>query len=63
VGASEAALRAEIDRTKERLAGDLAGLKVEAAAAQRKAMIVAGAVAGAYVAYRIMKLFIRRARS
>jgi predicted phosphoribosyltransferase len=53
-------LKAEIERTKESLAANLAELKTEAAATQKRVMVVAGCAAGVYVAWKVARYLWRR---
>jgi hypothetical protein len=62
VAPREDELKSEIERTKEQLAGHLTDLKREAAATQRKVMLAAGLLLGIYVAYRVVRFFVRRYR-
>lgn len=54
MGSREERLTAEIERTKQELAQHLSELRVEASAAQRRAMRIAAIAVGAYVAYRLV---------
>jgi hypothetical protein len=60
VAAQEERLTAEIEQAKQDLARDLAELKQEATATGRKVAIAVGAIAAAYVAFKVARLFLRR---
>ncbi len=55
-------LKSEIERTKESLARNLAELKTEAAATQKRVMMVAACAVGAYVALKVGLYLWRRSR-
>ena len=53
-------LTTQIEETKQELARDLADFRVELDALRRRVMITAGALAGAYVLWRIVRRVRRR---
>ena len=60
MAAQEERLTAEIEQAKQNLARDLTELRQEASATGRKLAIAVGAIAAAYVTYRVVRLFLGR---
>jgi hypothetical protein len=60
VGTRADLLTTQIEETKQELARDLADFRVELDALRRRVMITAGALAAAYVLWRIVRRVRRR---
>jgi hypothetical protein len=60
MAAQEERLTAEIEQAKQNLARDLTELRQEASATGRKAAIAVGAIAAAYVAFKVARILLRR---
>jgi hypothetical protein len=58
--AQQERLTEEIEQAKQDLAKDLADLRREASATGRKVAIAVGAIAAAYVAFRVARFLVRR---
>lgn len=63
MGSRPEQLKAEIERTKENLAGNLSELKQEAGETQRKVAKGAGIAVGAYVGFKVLRWIWRTIRS
>ncbi len=62
MGARENVLTSDIEQARAAVADDLLALKRETAELKRKVTRAAAVVVGAYVAYRVVRFLVRRAR-